>query len=285
MKTSVVLPCRNGASTIAGQLRALSTQACNEPWELIVADNGSTDGTPDVVESFRPQFPNLRVIDASARRGSAFARNTAVAQAAGEFILFCDADDEVGDHWLAEMSKALYEDQFVACRFEFEKLNPRHPRARTEQLTELQRLWYPPYMLHAGGGSLGIHRRLHDQVGGFDESLPRLMDTDYCIRVQKTGVPLRFVRTTEIHVRVRTNPSAAFRQARLWAKYNALLFRRYGDGQPYPGSWRRHLLGWKSVVRRIPSLRHPWTRLDWGFKLGWQIGSMQGALRFGVDPV
>jgi GT2 family glycosyltransferase len=71
---------------------------------------------------------------------------------------------------------------------DFVKLNPPwisaifkdHP-----QHAKLQKAWYPPYMFHAGGGTLGIQKSFHDAVGGFEESLPAHEDTDYCFRVQR----------------------------------------------------------------------------------------------------
>ena len=66
---SVVLPCRNGAATIAVQLEALASQFWSGTWELVVADNGSTDESMRIVESFRDRLPALQVVDASAGPG------------------------------------------------------------------------------------------------------------------------------------------------------------------------------------------------------------------------
>jgi len=72
---SVVLPLYNAARVVGGQLDALAGQAYSGAWELIVADNGSTDGSPAIVERWRDRIPSMRVIDASIRRGAAAARN------------------------------------------------------------------------------------------------------------------------------------------------------------------------------------------------------------------
>ena len=52
---------------------------------------------------------------------------------------------------------------------------------------------YPPFLPHAGGSSLGVKRALHEAIGGFDEDLPALEDTDYCWRIQLAGTPLVLV--------------------------------------------------------------------------------------------
>ncbi|MFA7097562.1 MAG: glycosyltransferase, partial [Gammaproteobacteria bacterium] len=65
VKLSVIIPCLNAERTIGEQLAALAGQRWPERWEVIVADNGSTDGTLAVVRSFADRLPGLRVVDAS----------------------------------------------------------------------------------------------------------------------------------------------------------------------------------------------------------------------------
>ena len=71
MKISVIIPCLNAAGTLVEQLEALFGQDYSGEWELLVADNGSSDGTAELVESYRSKLPRLRFVDASARRGQA----------------------------------------------------------------------------------------------------------------------------------------------------------------------------------------------------------------------
>ena len=124
MKLSVIIPCLNAAGTIGAQLDALAVQQWDQPWEVIVADNGSTDRSLAIVERYRYKLPNLRVVDASARRGQPCALNTGAMAAKGDALAFCDADDEVAPGWLPAMGKALSKYDFVACRVDFKKLNP-----------------------------------------------------------------------------------------------------------------------------------------------------------------
>jgi glycosyltransferase involved in cell wall biosynthesis len=66
MRLGVIIPCLDGSQTIAGQLEALARQECSDPWEIVLADNGSTDGTLDIVRRYQERLPNLRIVDASA---------------------------------------------------------------------------------------------------------------------------------------------------------------------------------------------------------------------------
>ncbi|HEX2804591.1 MAG TPA: glycosyltransferase family 2 protein, partial [Kineosporiaceae bacterium] len=99
-RLSVVIACLNAQDVLGVQLAALAGQECPVPWELLLCDNGSTDGTVALAESWADRLP-LRVIDASGVRGSGPARNAGAEAARGEWLGFCDADDEVGSGWLA----------------------------------------------------------------------------------------------------------------------------------------------------------------------------------------
>lgn len=86
----VVLPVFNGRSTIVQALESALNQ--HGPWlhRIIVVDDGSTDGTAEMVESLgRPEIEVVRTIN----RGVASARNTGVLQATAPWIAFLDADD------------------------------------------------------------------------------------------------------------------------------------------------------------------------------------------------
>src|SRR3954451_24006623 len=121
---SVVVPCLNAASTLPRQLEALSKQEYDGDWEVVVADNGSTDGTLAVADEFRGRVPRLVLVDASARPGQAYARNAGVRVATGDALLFVDADDEVEPQYVAAMADALQHHEFVAARFDSDSLNP-----------------------------------------------------------------------------------------------------------------------------------------------------------------
>ncbi len=85
---SVVVPAYNAAAFIAEALRSVLEQDYR-PIDVIVADDGSSDGTRDIARSFGPP---VRVI-AQAHGGIGAARNNAIASARGELLAFIDADD------------------------------------------------------------------------------------------------------------------------------------------------------------------------------------------------
>src|ERR1051325_248362 len=85
---SVIVPTYNRAATLAESLESILGQTCSD-FELIVADDGSTDDTEAVLARYGGTVRVLRVEHA----GVAAARNAALAAAVGEFVAFHDSDD------------------------------------------------------------------------------------------------------------------------------------------------------------------------------------------------
>ena len=288
MKLSVIIPCLNAASTIGVQLEALAKQQWHQPWEVIVADNGSTDESLAIVELYKARIPNLRVADASARRGQPCALNVGAMAATGEALAFCDADDEVAPGWVAAMGEALSKYDFVASRIDTEKLNPpwlaEISRNHPQRNGLLQKALYPPYLPHAGGGTIGVKRNLHEAVGGFDGSLPYLHDTDYCFKIQLRGVDLHLVPDAVIHVRLRDTFRGIFHQARHYSEYRVLVYKKYRAHREL-WRWKAYIAEWKDLLWSIHKIRSKSARGVWMWRLGSQIGSLQGSIKHWGPPV
>jgi glycosyltransferase involved in cell wall biosynthesis len=89
---SVVLPVRNAAATVARAVASVVRQTWSD-WELVIVDDGSTDGTGEILRTLARAEPRLRVIG-QPPAGVAHAANAAVAAARGTLIARMDADDE-----------------------------------------------------------------------------------------------------------------------------------------------------------------------------------------------
>ncbi|HSP51405.1 MAG TPA: dolichyl-phosphate beta-glucosyltransferase [Cryobacterium sp.] len=89
---SVVIPAYNEEWRILPTIGAIATHMCSrgEPWELIIADDGSTDTTVSLLEDLR--FPNMTVLVAARNAGKGDAVRRGMLAARGDFILFADAD-------------------------------------------------------------------------------------------------------------------------------------------------------------------------------------------------
>ena len=272
------------AVALAEQLEALARQVWSEPWEIIVADNGSTDDTAAIFERYRVRLPSLRLVDASDRRGAAHSRNVGARAARGEMLAFIDADDVAAPDWVSAIGQAVATHGFVCSRFEFDQLNdPWAVSIRAPaQDAGVQVYRYPPFLPHAGGCGLGIRRDLHEAVGGFDEALPALEDTDYCFRVQLRGTPLCFAPDAVVHIRYRTTLHSIYAQARCWGKMNVLLYKRYRPlGMPAL-TWQSGMSAWWRLLTSLPFQRTQLSFARWLWRFGWRLGRLQGCLEYRV---
>ncbi|MCS6290023.1 MAG: glycosyltransferase [Nitrospira sp.] len=288
MRISVIIPYLNAADTLGETLGALVGQRWPTEWEVIIADNGSTDDLGSVLKPFTSRIPSLNVVDASAKRGAAYARNLAVHQARGDKILFCDADDVPGAGWAAALAESLHHHDFVAARFEFDRLNPPSIAAtrRGTQADALQTCRFLPFPF-AGAGSLGILKRMHAEVGGFDERMSVCEDTDYCMRLQFAGRKLVFVPDALLHYRLRTTQSQMYLQGVRYAESNVFLYKKYSPRSSWElWRWRAYSHSLRALLGRTPDL----TRTQEGkallaWRLGIHTGAFMGAVKFGAPPV
>ena len=286
VKVSVVMTSFNAADEIGQQLEALARQECPYPWELVISDGGSTDGTLEVIESYRDRFPHLRVVDASQKRGIGYGLNVAAAAARGDSLLFCEADDEVSDGWLRAMAEALEKHQFVASPAEVTKLNEPWVRESRYETGGLQHAWFPPYLPHASGLGLGIRRELFERIGGYDDAFLAMQDADICFRAQLAGAELVLVRDAPVHYRYRTTWSGIYKQARQIAVGYTLLQRKYKKpGMKVPSTWKWPLKNWLPVFRLVPRLHTRGGRAAFVWTLGWQAGRYAGSIKHRVLAV
>jgi glycosyltransferase involved in cell wall biosynthesis len=274
---SVIIPCLNAANTICQQLDALCNQSL-PPLEVIVADNGSTDGSQAMIEQYKNRLPKLQLIDASGQRGASHARNKGGQVAMGEYLAFCDADDIVSKHWIAALTDAFNEHDFVASCFDYQRLNP--TANSTVQASGLQN-FRVPFLPFAGGCGLGVKRQLHEMVNGFDESMTHLEDVDYCLRIQLLGTPLAFVQNAIVYIRYPTSDNhsfltarkASFRHGYNWGNGLAKVYKRYkANGMYLHGLTIRLGLCVLGVLRCIFS----GLSCDRFWRLGWDWGVLKG---------
>ena len=89
---SVVTPVWNAAATLAEAVASVRAQTRSD-WEMLIIDDGSTDGSRGLAERLAAEEPRIRVLGWTDRRGAAAARNAGIRAARGRVIAFLDADD------------------------------------------------------------------------------------------------------------------------------------------------------------------------------------------------
>jgi glycosyltransferase involved in cell wall biosynthesis len=287
---SVVLCAHNEAKVIERQLRALASQECSEPWELVVVDDRSTDGTSDVVESYRDRLPSLTVVRLDSGLGLATARNLGIRRSRGAKIVTCDADDEVQPGWLAAMSRALDTHEIVGARLDPTLINPPWlVKARGIPHTqELPTFLGIPW---SGGGALGLRRAVFDTVGGFDEHMNGGEDRDFGVRAALAGFRASFAADAAISYKFRPDARSAYRQARSYGMVEALLMIRHGSPSARRIWWRDNLMELLRLPPRLASVPLLRDRVDrrihkiaYARRVGRTVGRVHGAVRYGCPP-
>lgn len=184
--TVVVIPALNAASTIIRQLEALDSQSVLD-FVVIVSDNGSTDDTVRLCRHWRPKFTRLGIVDASARRGVAHARNVGISSSSESLILICDADDRVHPAWVESMREGLGRADGVTGPLHLLSDDKRGGQLLNADAVPLS-MNYLPYL---PGGNFGIHRAVFRAVGEFDEDLVLGQeDVDFGWRMARAGFSL-----------------------------------------------------------------------------------------------
>ena len=185
---SVIIPAYN----CEGYLKRAIISALAQTYpncECIVIDDGSTDGTLDIIRSFGDRIQAIHQPNA----GAAAARNTGIAAARGRYVAFLDADDYWLRTKLANQIRAFQEfpELALVCtsfawtndQLSSENLNLNGPPYAPEKLTvyrDLQRLLQDPYL---GTPSVLVEKRALLEIGGFDTTLPIAEDVDMYFRV------------------------------------------------------------------------------------------------------
>lgn len=184
MIASVVIPARNAAPFIEEQLTSLAAQSNAPEFEVVLADNESTDGTAAIAERTASSLGlDLRVVDATGPASASHGRNVGAEQALGEILLFCDADDLVGEHWVADLVAAVQSLENVVVggalhhgRFNAPAVLGAYGIASDPSEEELERSsrvvspsgGFAGYLHTVPGGNFDIRRADYLRLGGMD---------------------------------------------------------------------------------------------------------------------
>ena len=281
MDLTVVVPVFNGAATLAEQLDALGAQEWSGEWEVLVVDNASTDATPRIIADAVAAHARFRSVRADDAHNLSYVRNVGVRASSAAAVAFADADDVVGDGWVAAIGEALAEHPLVGSRLEYRRLNPPGTEAgRAEfQSTAIGSFCGLPNL--AGSGH-GCQRRVYDQLGGNDERWDDTgEDFDFSFRAKlELGIDPVLVPDALYHYRRRNEPRAAFRQARRYGRSHVALHRQFGPVEPGARPSQR-----KAIKTDLWLLTHsyqlvrPETRLAWSWKAGIRFGRLEASIR------
>ncbi|HZJ26314.1 MAG TPA: glycosyltransferase [Acidimicrobiia bacterium] len=275
---SVVIPCHDVVATLGAQLDALLAQSWDAPWEIVVVDNRSTDGTAELAREYQRTDRRVRIVEAPERAGLCHARAVGIAAATADAIAICDGDDIVGSGWVAIMGEALRDHAVVTGPLEVDRLNARWlTETRGRPASDAPGTWFGSFPL-VSGGNLGLRRDLWQTVGPFDETFIGAEDAEWSLRLATAGIPVHFEPNAVLHYRYRSEASVLWRQGNRYGFARPHLRARVAAaGLPVPSRWA----GWRSwiwLLTQLPGLRARRGRARWAWVAGVRIGHVRGSL-------
>ncbi|HEV8131072.1 MAG TPA: glycosyltransferase family A protein [Acidobacteriota bacterium] len=272
----MIIPTHNRAGILAKCLTALEAQACAEPFEAIVVDDGSTDRTPEMLAEWNSRRYTLISIRQENKKPAA-ARNLGMQHAAGEFILFLGDDIIASPQLLGEhaRSRSLGDGEIAVLGYTVWS-----PELRVTRFMKYlgEQGWQFGYSLIQDPNdvpfnffytsNISLPRSLLERVGEFDESFGTAgwEDIEYGYRLKHQGAKIVFRREARAeHLHCTTFRSFCARQycvgrfAPYFYKKHPELKEFLGGDTPRPALSRRIAL---NFLTRLCFLEEYFPRLD-----------------------
>lgn len=267
---SIVIPTFNRLPILTKCLDALEAQRWQGRYEVVVVDDGSTDGTIAFLQSQPERFAHVRLV-CQDHRGPAAARNLGITSARGDTIIFIDSDLVVTPVFLASHAAILeahpgeavftYGRVVNTCNFD-------HPESEPYKITDFSAAYFAT-------GNVAIARRWLEAAGPFDEtfSLYGWEDLELGVRLKKLG--LRLIKCPEA-VGYHWHPPFSLKQI------PALIQKEYERGRMGVVFYRKHP-SWdvRMMIQMTPLHQVLWGLLSLGGLLNEK--TMAPLLQFLID--
>jgi glycosyltransferase AglI len=252
---SVIVPVYNDPQGLTDTLDSIVKQDFpHSSFEVIVADNGSADGTQKVAQMFADKHADIvRVVIEDTVPGSYAARNKGIEVSSGEIVAFVDADMSVPPDWLSRIGQHFANDNCDYLGARVHLYSTRHTMAALFNIVTgfrvgevLEESHYAPTCC------LTVRRSVFEKIGTFDLRLQSGGDTEFGQRAWKAGFQLNYAPDIIMRHPARSTLRALMkksfrfgyharaRMARLYPEYRTDIARNYRSARRYmPGRiWR-----------------------------------------------
>ena len=233
-KYSIIVPSYNRADELADLLNSINALDFDpERFELIIADDGSTDASVDLVETFRRNSSFNLFCYGQTNQGPGAARNFGMQKATGDFFIFIDSDVTVPPGWLKSIDAELNATGADAYggpdtfRDSFPPLLKAINYSMTSFITtgglrgrkgkKLAR-FYPRSF------NMGLSRKLWQEIGGFG-NLRHGQDIEFSNRIIRSGAKVAYIHDAAVYHKRRTSIRRFYKQVFNWGMARVNLFK------------------------------------------------------------
>ena len=197
-RISVIVPVYNGAAYLNDTIATILRQTC-AAHEIVIVDDGSTDGSRQIAEAYLPVVRYLR----KENGGAASARNLGIANATGDFLAFIDQDDLWHEEKLARQMACFEAEPALDLCYTLVDLFWESGLAEEERAYEGHRRTrhVPGYVMPTLLG----RRAAFDRVGALDESLIFGDGSDWAMRAMDAGLHIKLLPEVLLYHRMHKN--------------------------------------------------------------------------------
>ena len=233
---SLVIPTVNEGENLSMTIGSIQ-ETITGTYEIIVVDNGSTDGSTEFIE--QKDDPHIRLLNTGERLGVAGARNYGAAFAEGTILIFIDAHMLFPQHWLTPILDVLHEEQVelvvpavsawgnphaigYGISWKGERLEP----------SWLGKQSSDPYSVPLAGGCFQAFRReFFYEIGGYDPGMTNFgsEDLEMCLRIWLLGYQVKIVPQVDISHRFRRTAPYSFGWLDISYNFLRLIYGHFSE--------------------------------------------------------
>lgn len=236
---SVVIPTYNREKTIQKSIDSVLNQTYRNI-ELVVIDDGSTDGTETLVKSIQDE--RLKYYKISCNKGAGAARNSGVSYTTGDYIAFHDSDDAwTKDKLEKQMEKLLAHPEWGLVYSAYAMHLPydiRHIVPPMDGSLKLEGDIFPDLLIRntIGAPTVLMKKSIFEEVEGFDESMRSLEDWDFALKVAKK-YPIGFA--DEVLLEVESTAGGVSSNHAMYYKNRCYMLRKYKNDYIQTGLFQK----------------------------------------------
>lgn len=184
MRLTFIIPALNEAEHLPRTISAIrKTMGSQAPYEIILCDNGSTDGTPELAEQMGCKVIQDRTATISRLR------NLGARESQGEVLVFIDSDISLEEDWFHTLKFVLSEDGAYNSLTGSKYLPPKQTKSFI--INNWFALLPKTEQNYINSGHLVAPKAIHEKIGGFNEEMRTGEDYEYCQRAKSFGVEIR----------------------------------------------------------------------------------------------